>query len=448
MTDDTRGQLGPYSVEAEKQVLGAMMMNRRAVDDAAIVLAEGSAFHFENFRTLYRYMLRTSDAGKPVTLVQLTQDVARIGLRLDDENARALLADVGASVGTSVNVKHDAHRVLDLFRRRQWKDVAHRILQKADNLETDVREIDAIAERAALDNTLDDECEVFTFAECVDQALQTIRERAQSGRKYAGISSGYDELDQITGGFRPGEFIVIAARPSVGKTALALNIMQHVSAQNIPAAFFSLEMAREPVAIRLISSVSQVEEQRINTGEALRNEQDAAAIERAGAFLAKLPGYVGDPRKAMTCTQIRAKARRLVNSPDTKVRALFVDYLHLIEPNERAESRVQELERISKSLKALARELNVPVIVLSQLNRETEQTKQKPKLHNLKGSGAIEQDADVVIMMDREDDKENSEDGYMTLRVEKNRNGRTGKTSLSWFPSRQRFASAMDHDDE
>jgi len=448
MNDHTDAQKPLFSKEAEYQVLGAMMLNRTAIDRAAEVLGEGAAFYLEDTRALYRYMVRAADAGKPVDLPQLTQDTARIGLKNALLDPAAWLADVAASVGTGVNAVYDARRVLELFRRRQWKDVARRILQKADDLSTDVREIDAIAERAALDNVLEDECEVFTFAECMDRALQTIHERAQSGRKYSGISSGYDELDKVTGGFRPGEFIIIAARPSVGKTALALNIMRHLSAQNIPAAFFSLEMARDPVSIRLVSSVSQVEEHRINTGEAMKDADEAERIHRAAAFLAKLPGFIGDPQKAMTCTQIRAKARRLVHSPETKVRALFVDYLHLIEPTERSESRVQELERISKSLKALARELNVPVIVLSQLNRETEQSGRTPKMSDLKGSGAIEQDADVVIMLNREDGKENSETGHMILIVEKNRNGKTGKAELVWLPSLQRFESPTEHDDE
>jgi len=436
----------PHSVETEHRVLGAMMMDCQAVETAAAVLDDGAAFHSIRARTLYRYMVSTADSGKPVTLDQLAQDVARIGLKMEGHDATVWLDDVGASVGTSVHVKHDANRVLDYHLRRQLKTLAWRIQTAADDPEADVREIVAMVERTIIDNVPSEEFEVFSLEDCVSQAFEAMEKRARCCRKYAGASSGYDELDMITGGFRDGEFIVIAARPSVGKTAFALNLFRNMSAQGIPAAFFSLEMARDPVTTRLLSSVSQVEEHRLNTGEVLArgDDEDAIALRKAGEILSALPGFIGDPGKNMTCTQIRAKARRLVHSPDTKVRAVFIDYLHLIEPTERTDNRVQELERISKNLKALARELNVPVVVLSQLNRETEQSGRKPKLHNLKGSGAIEQDADVVIMLDRDDRRGNSEPGFLNLTVEKNRNGRTGECSLRCRPDIQLVESLKD----
>jgi len=351
-------------------------------------------------------------------------------------------------VGTSTNLVHNVKGLVELQRRRQLRAAADQIGKAAEDQSTPITDVLAIAERAIYGTSSSTTPDIHDAAECVNETIDRIEERAKRGGHLAGISSGYHELDRITGGFRPGELTLIAARPSVGKTAFALNILRHVALnERLPAALFSLEMNRDSITKRLISAVAKIEQHGMNTGEVMTipDPEPMASMGRAADTLRNAPWFVCDASE-LTCTQIRALSRRLIR--EKQVQLIIVDYLGLIRPETRAENRTQDVARISAALKALTRETNIPVLVASQLNREPESGGDStPRLAHLRDSGSLEQDADMVLMLHRPEmyaktdaDKEKLK-GLTDVHVAKNRNGRTGTVHLEFRPEYQRFES-------
>ena len=431
----------PHSLEAEMSVLGAMLLSSEATG-IAVQYLDADCFYRPQHRALFTTVVKLYDQAKPVDLVILREALRASG-QLEEVGGDSYLVTLADSVPTLANAEYYARVVKE-------KALLRGLIQAAAEIIRDSQE-----QSGPVDDILD-RCEkrIFDIAEkkIVNQAqdVRTILSQLmqtldfQGGRAITGVPTGLADLDDRTRGLQPGEMIVLAARPSVGKSALALNIAEHVACNaRVPVAFFSLEMSKEELALRLLSSRSRVDGQRLRKG--ILSDAEAARIRDAGEYLYQTPLYIDDTA-ALRVLDLRAKARRLYLRHDVKL--IIVDYLQLMN-SPRSESRQVEVANISRGLKALARELKVPVLAVAQLRRPALNQPREgviPQLSDLRESGAIEQDADVVLLLDREATRHkfgtpeyeavaNKADLY----VAKQRNGPTGLVNLTWIREFTRF---------
>jgi len=431
----------PHSLEAEMSVLGAMLLSSEATG-IAVQYLDADCFYRPQHRALFTTVVKLYDQAKPVDLVILREALRASG-QLEEVGGDSYLVTLADSVPTLANAEYYARVVKE-------KALLRGLIQAAAEIIRDSQE-----QSGPVDDILD-RCEkrIFDIAEkkIVNQAqdVRTILSQLmqtldfQGGRAITGVPTGLADLDDRTRGLQPGEMIVLAARPSVGKSALALNIAEHVACNaRVPVAFFSLEMSKEELALRLLSSRSRVDGQRLRKG--ILSDAEAARIRDAGEYLYQTPLYIDDT-PALRVLDLRAKARRLYLRHDVKL--IIVDYLQLMN-SPRSESRQVEVANISRGLKALARELKVPVLAVAQLRRPALNQPREgviPQLSDLRESGAIEQDADVVLLLDREATRHkfgtpeyeavaNKADLY----VAKQRNGPTGLVNLTWIREFTRF---------
>jgi replicative DNA helicase len=359
------------------------------------------------------------------------------------------LLEVANSVPSAASATHYARLVKEKSVIRQLIAAAGGILQDAYSMPDEPQEVLNTAESRIFSIAQQSE---QRHAESLEQLLNDAIEQIEKneGRVITGVATGFTDLDEITSGFQPGEMIIVAARPSMGKTALALNIAENMVMSGTPVGMFSLEMSRQQLVQRLLSSRAAVSGHKLRRN--MLSESDMQAIIRACDELMQSPFYIDDT-PSLSIMQLRAKARRLKQSHD--IGAVIIDYMQLMTSGKRAESRQQEVSEISRGIKALARELNVPVICLSQLNRAAEQREgHRPRLSDLRESGSIEQDADVVTMLHREtyyhindpDWMAENEDKHSLaeLIVAKQRNGPTAAIKLTWESKCTRFYDWTD----
>lgn len=429
----------PHNLDAERAVLGSCLLDK----DAAIYVIETlrkDDFYDAMHQLAYEIISEMVQKDKAVDPLTFMEEAKKRGLfeRLGGQSFVASLID---TVPTTANVEYHARIVRDKSVHRKMIQVGTYITKLGYAEEVEIEEVLDEAERAVFEVATRGNLVVFKqLGEILNVTFQKLEERFLGGNVVTGLPTGYIDLDRITGGLQGGSLIILAARPSMGKTALALNIAQHVAIeQKTPVLIFSLEMSAEQLSHRLLASEAKVNIHDMRTGALPQGAWDVLA--NAAGRLSEAPIYIDDS-SFLSTLDLRARARRFkAQHPDLGL--IVVDYLQLMSLSRKVENKQQEVAEISRSLKGVARELNVPVIALSQLSRAVEQRQdKKPQLADLRDSGAIEQDADLVIFLYRsgyyESNKEDNQD-VADLIVAKHRNGPTGTVQLLFVKEYTRF---------
>ena len=433
---DTLEKIPPQSLEAEQAVLGAMLLAREAIDAACEILVD-RFFYSPAHRKIFKAIIDLYDKGEPADLLTVAHELTSRN-QLDDIGGRAYLAGLTEAAPSIANTEHYANIVLEKAAMNSLIESANSILSRVYDQTQNVDDLLDSAEQEIFSIKENKLKGAFTaLGEILPGTFQAIEQYAQREGFLTGLPSGWAPLDELTSGFQKSDLIVIACRPSVGKTSLSLNIAEHLAVdQKVPVIIFSLEMSKEQLAQRLLCSRARVSSHLMRTGKLADSQWTNLSI--AVGPLSEAPIFIDDT-PSMTVLEMRAKARRLKRREN--IGLVIVDYLQLIQGPRSAESRQQEISVISRSLKAMARELQVPVIALSQLSRQVELRGKvaKPQLSDLRESGAIEQDSDVVIFIHRPRD----EDGHWGTEAEillaKQRNGPTGKIDLVFLKDYARF---------
>lgn len=439
----------PQAVDAEMAVLGAMMLDRDAIAKALEVI-DNTCFYMSQNGRIFDCMVSIYDRNESVDLITLTEELRKRG-DLETLGGAVYLENLLSSVATSANIEHHAKIVLEKATLRKLIDASTRIISDAYNGQTEVSDLIDRAERRIFSISDSKLRQGFIAMEdIVKDSFELVEQLYQQKRYVTGLESGFKDLDTMTAGFHPGEFVVIAGRPSMGKTSFALNIASHIALKDkVPVAVFSLEMTKEQLMLRMLCSEARVKAHSVRTGYV--GKQDWGKLTTAAGILHDAPIYIDDSAD-LNVLEMRAKARRLRS--EVKLGMVIVDYLQLIRGHGRTENRQQEISHISRSLKSLAKELSIPVVALSQLSRAVEQRERKEKrpiLSDLRESGAIEQDADVVLFIYRPsvyrhtgemeiiDHEQVEERRRAEIIVGKQRNGPTGKVDLIFFDEYTRF---------
>ena len=431
--------LPPQNIEAEQAVLGTVLIQDKALLKVIDLLQPGD-FYRDAHKTIYAAMMALFDKHEPHDLITVTGLLSDQN-KLEDVGGAAYLASLTDIIPFTGTLVHHARiiRKKSILRRliQTSTEVAARCYDAQDDIDTLVDE----AEKTIFEIAHSKKGEGFQpMSSVVPKAFDRINRLFDKQEHITGVATGYDELDRITAGLQPAEMIILAARPSMGKTALAMNIVQHAAMiDKVPVAVFSLEMSVESLALRMLCSLGPIDSQRIRTGRLI--DSDWPKLTRATGMLSEAPIYIDDT-PGLTVLEMRAKARRLKSEQDLGL--IVVDYLQLMQGKSSSENRAQEISDISRSLKAMAKELNVPVLALSQLNRSLEnRTDKRPQLADLRESGAIEQDADVIMFIYRDEVYNRAEGnpnrGLAEIIVGKQRNGPTGVIKLSFLGEYTKF---------
>ena len=438
-------KIPPHSLEAEESVLGGILIDNNALD-RAVEFIVADDFYREAHRKIFRAMQELNQRGEPVDLVTLT-DALRARGELQDIGGAAYLGELVEKVPTAAHVAFYARIV-------RHKAVVRSLIQAT----TEIAAL-GFESSADVDQLLDDaEHKIFEISErkvrpsffrirdIMVDSMKAIEQLYERKELVTGVPTGFVDLDRMTAGPQPADLIVIAGRPSMGKTAFALNIAQYTAlTAKVGVAVFSLEMAKEQLVLRLLCSEARVDQSKVRAGFAA--ERDFPKLAMAASRLAEAPIYIDDT-PALSVLELRAKARRLKRERESKLGLIVVDYLQLMRGHDGVDSREQEISGISRSLKALAKELSVPVIALSQLNRQVENRAEKrPIMADLRESGAIEQDADVIAFLYRPIvyDK-NAEERAAEVIIAKQRNGPIGTVPLTFMSEYTRFENRAEDD--
>ena len=443
------GRQIPWSEEAEISVLSAMLIDGDAVAQA-IEMVGDSSFYRESNRRVFRAMVRLYSRGEVIDVVTLSDELKSAG-EIDGAGGMTYLARLVDAVPTAANIEYHCRILRDKAVLRQLIESATDIVREA--YDAPAGEVDDTLDRA--------EQKIFQIAQTTQRqgfvwikeilwpTFERIEELQSSPGSVTGVASGFPDLDNMTAGFQKGDLVIVAGRPSMGKTALAMNFAQHAAIdKEVPVAVFSLEMSKESLVQRLLCSEGRVDAGRLRRGRL--QDDEYARLATAAGHLNTAPIWIDDT-PAITALELRAKARRLASEVDLGL--IIVDYLQLMSGPRNADNRQQEISAISRSIKAVAKELNVPVVALSQLSRAPEQrTDKRPVLADLRESGAIEQDADLVLFVFREevyrrpedliDDSGESIEGKTELIIGKQRNGPTGSLRLYFHKNYTLFESA------
>jgi len=448
--DAATGRTPPWNGEAEQAVLGAMMLDQDAAL-RAVELLTPDMFYREAHRRLFRAMAALTEQRVVIDHVTLRDELQRRG-ELEDAGGVEYLAELADSVPTAANLDFHATIVREKAILRRLIEAATSIIGEAYSARLPANELLDAAEARVFHISQERQQAGFTrIKEMLWPTMERIEALHKSGKRITGVPSGFVDLDEMTSGFQKSELIIVAARPSMGKTSFCLNVATHAALEHPPAgvAVFSLEMSKDSLVQRMLCAEARVDSQLVRRGT-LR-DHDFTKLARAAGILQGAPIWIDDT-PALTLLEMRSKARRLKAEYDLGL--IVVDYLQLMRSPEYSDNRVQEISDISRSLKALARELEVPVIALSQLSRASEQRggDRKPILSDLRDSGAIEQDADVVIFIHRpemyakEDSEGRSLAGVAEIIVAKHRNGPTGTLDLHFEKSITRFDNLSERE--
>jgi len=431
----------PHNIEAEVSVLGAILLSDKpmyqlVIEDALVP----EDFYREQHRVIFGVMRELYDEGEPIDSLTVTERL-RMGGRLEEAGGDAGVAALAGSVPAAGNLRHYAQIVKENALMRRLLTTAHGIQASVLGHEAAPRELVERAERAMLEVAHDDRRQDFRrIDDILNVELDKLHRLSLEHTSLTGVPSGFDDLDNLTGGFQPGNLVVIAARPSMGKSCLVTNIAENAALGHArPVALFSLEMSEAELAMRFIASQARVKGEDLSKGRA---EKRWPKIVEATSRLASAPIYVDDSSD-LGILELRAKARRLHAQADGGLGVIIVDYLQLMRTDLRTENRAEQVGALSRGLKILALVLNVPVLALSQLNRGVEaRTDKRPLLSDLRESGAIEQDSDLVIFIYRDEyyNKEESEHpGEAELLITKHRNGPLGTVRLVFQSEYPRF---------
>jgi len=426
----------PQNLAAEAAVLGAVMVSAEAVERVVDILRP-EHFYQPAHAHIFRAARQLFERNQPVDIITLRDELTKLGA-LEEIGGPAYLAKLEAEAGIPANVESHAHLVEEAAVRRGLLRAGTRIHELGQNSALNValaldeaqKEIVGLASGRPTD-------EAVALSDSLSEYWDQIERRHEDPSAAFGVRSGFSGLDDLTGGFQPASLIVLASRPSVGKTSLALNIAEHAAVkENVPVAIFSLEMSRFDLTSRFLCSVANVDSKLLRTGKL--SEGDWSKIANAMGALSEGQIWIDD-RPSLTALELRARARRL--HVRYRIGLVLVDYIQLMSGLGRQENRAQEVSEISRALKALARELNVPVLALSQLSRAPElRADRKPQLSDLRESGGIEQDADLVMFLYREGlHNDQVPRGQTELILAKHRNGPTGDVPLFFVEAQTRF---------
>jgi len=427
----------PQNLEAEQAVLGGILLGNQALNSVMEILRVED-FYSEAHRKIFAAILDISEKSRPSDLVTLN-DYLRDKKQIDAVGGAVYLASLVDTVPSAANIVHYSKIVKEKAILRNLIGTATDILTKSYNAGSDVDGLLDEAEHAIFEISENKIKPSFSpLKDLIKDSFRTIERLYEKKELITGVPTGFEKLDEMTSGLQRSDLIIIAGRPSMGKTAFALNIAQRAAIESgIPVAIFSLEMSKEQLAFRMLSSEAMVDSQRLRRG--YPGETDWPKLTTAAGRLAEAPIYIDDTA-AISVLEMKAKARRL--KAESGLGLLIVDYLQLMRAGGSRDSREQEISEISRSLKALAKELNIPVVALSQLNRQVEQrTNRRPQMADLRESGAIEQDADVIMFLYRDEVYNRTEEntGLAEVNIGKQRNGPTGTVKLVFLEKFTRF---------
>jgi len=432
--DFSSHKLPPQHIEAEQSVLGGILIENYAINKVLEILKPDD-FYRESHRKIYEALIVLSERDEPADSITLTNELKNSG-HLDSVGGVSYVASLIDLVPTAANIEYYAKIVKEKAILRKLIQTSTEIITQSYEDRGDVEGFLDEAERAIFDISENRVRPSFYPIKDVVKGSFKILERLYEKKELVtGVPSGFKDLDRMTAGFQPSDLIIVAGRPSMGKTAFCLNVAQYAAIEKKnPVAIFSLEMSKEQLVIRMLCSEAHVEGTKLRSG--FLSESDWPRLTIAAGNLSDAPIYIDDTA-ALSVLELRAKARRL-KTERGGLGMLIVDYLQLMKGRTRVESRQQEISEISRSLKALAKELNIPVIAVSQLSRKTEErTGNRPQLSDLRESGAIEQDADLILFIYRDEvynrSEENPNRGKAEIIIGKQRNGPIGKIELAFL---------------
>ncbi len=432
-SSDLIRKLPPQNLEAEQAVLGGVFLTNSVLHSIIDTLAEED-FYSSSHQIIYRSFVDLYRRNVPVDLLTVHEDLEKNGV-LEQAGGAVYLASLTEAVASSANALYYAQIVKEKAIRRHLIQAATEIISRSYEPSAEVGDLLDSSEQRIFSISEAKTKQVFRSSkELVGQVFDLLAKRVERKELVTGVATGYNGLDEITAGFQPTDLIIIAARPSMGKTAFALNVaMRSATAHEVPTAIFSLEMSMEQLMMRMLCSFGKVDLKNLRTG--YLSDEDWNRLYYSAEALSRAPIYIDDT-PSLSSLEMRARCRRLKS--EKKLGMVVVDYLQLMRAGRRIDSREQEISEISRSLKALAKEIDVPVLALSQLNRKVEErTNKRPVLSDLRESGAIEQDADVILFLYRDDAYNKKEDnprkGIAEVIVGKQRNGPVGVVELSFL---------------
>ncbi len=432
--DFSSHKLPPQHLEAEQSVLGGILIENYAINKVMEILKTDD-FYRESHRKIYQALIDLSERDEPADSITLTNELKNSG-HLDSVGGASYVASLIDLVPTAANIEYYAKIVKEKAILRKLIQTSTEIITQSYEDRGDVEGFLDEAERAIFDISENRvRPSFYPIRDVVKGSFKILERLYEKKELVTGIPSGFKDLDRMTAGFQPSDLIIVAGRPSMGKTAFCLNLAQYAAIEKkTPIAIFSLEMSKEQLGIRMLCSEAHVEGTKLRSG--FLSESDWPRLTIAAGNLSDAPIYIDDTA-ALTILELRAKARRL-KTEHGGLGMVIIDYLQLMKGRTRAESRQQEISEISRSLKALAKELNIPVIAVSQLSRKTEErTGNRPQLSDLRESGAIEQDADLILFIYRDEVYNRAEDnpnrGKAEIIIGKQRNGPIGKIELAFL---------------
>jgi replicative DNA helicase len=430
-------RLPPQNLEAEQGVLGSILMDNEVLHDVVPII-KPEHFYRDTHQIIYKAIRDLYDLAKAIDTITLEEELRRRG-DLEKIGGIETLFDILRSVPHAANAKYYAQIVHQKAIQRELIHTAHEILRDGYSNEFTAEELLASVESRVFAIAEDQVSgDTIELKDVIGDTMARIDQRVAAKHPLTGISTGYIDLDDITGGFHGSQLVIVAARPSMGKTAFALNVCENVAMrQNKGVLFISLEMGRMELAERMLCSITRVDGNKVRTGKGLRSS-DMIELSKGYDILHKAPILIDDT-PARNMLQVTANARRLKLRHD--IGMVVVDYIQLVDAEESRDSRQEQIAKISRRMKTLARELDVPVVALSQLNRAVENREdRRPRMADLRESGAIEQDADLVLLLHRPEYYDpNDSPGIAEVIVAKNRNGATGTAKLTFLKTITRF---------
>jgi len=429
-------RIPPQNIDAERALLGSIMLRPSALADVIDIIYE-DAFYVQKHKVIFRIMADLSRNGNPIDLVSVSEKMKSLNLT-EQAGGISYLNELANTVPSSTNIEYYAKTVANKSTLRKLIQAGDTVTGLGFNEEEEIEAILDEAEKKVFEVTSNPQsAKKFTSIKDIIPKSWEKLERLAQGGELRGVPTGFTGLDNILSGFQDSDLIILAARPSTGKTALALDMARKTAVNNnIPVGFFSLEMSADQLTDRMLSAESQVDSWRMRTGKGLTDD-DFARISVAMETLSKAPIYIDD-KPGNSINQMRSTARRL--KAEHGLGLIVVDYLQLMTTQKNYDSMVNQVTEISRSLKSLARELEVPVIALSQLSRAVEQRGGKPRLSDLRDSGSIEQDADVVMFLHRDRNEEgHGRTSNTEVLIEKHRNGAVGFCQLYFDEARTTF---------